>query len=382
MIAIKPATTNMEIIIKLVIFLSMVKLYNKAMFGRNPPSPKAAARQGENTEEQQKEKVKERKRKEKKTEKEAKPWGKSERYLLLSVLVFTVLTSAVLAMMARSWKLPGLPRVGIPDDPFEEKFILENETKPANDDASQRQERITKNFEEVTKNLSGVYGFEVVDLATGSKFGLHQTEEFQAASLIKLPVMAMMFEQAEEKRISLSTKHSLTEEEKVAGSGSLYYEPAGTVITNRELIEYMGKQSDNTAFNIAVNTFGESKVEEYIYDLGMRDTSIETNMTTIRDISSFFRKLWELRIVEENYRDEFLDYLTDTTYENHLAKGIPEDIRVAHKYGAELHVINDAGIVFTENPFIVVIMSKGIVESEANAIFPELSRLIYEGMIE
>jgi len=70
--------------------------------------------------------------------------------------------------------------------------------------------------------------------------------------------------------------------------------------------------------------------------------------------------------------------LTDTIYEEHLVKGIPEDIKVAHKYGREVHVVNDAGIVYVDNPYIVVIMTKGVIESEADEIFPELSKIIFD----
>jgi len=45
-----------------------------------------------------------------------------------------------------------------------------------------------------------------------------------------------------------------------------------------------------------------------------------------------------------------------------------------------VHVVNDAGIVLTDNPFVVVIMSKGVVEKEADEIFPTLSKLVFEGM--
>lgn len=54
------------------------------------------------------------------------------------------------------------------------------------------------------------------------------------------------------------------------------------------------------------------------------------------------------------------------------------EIRVAHKYGVEDNVVNDAGIVFGEKPFVLVIMSKGVVVEEANEVFPKLARIFYE----
>ena len=80
--------------------------------------------------------------------------------------------------------------------------------------------------------------------------------------------------------------------------------------------------------------------------------------------------------------------MTDTIYEDHLRAGIPEGVRVAHKYGREVHVVNDAGIVFSDNPYgpeapqgrgplVIVIMSKGVIEKEADNIFPELAKVVY-----
>ena len=71
-------------------------------------------------------------------------------------------------------------------------------------------------------------------------------------------------------------------------------------------------------------------------------------------------------------------YLTDTIYESWVPEGIPDEIDVAHKFGRELHVVNDAGIVFAEEPFVLVIVSKGVVEREADEIFPELARLVFD----
>ena len=60
-----------------------------------------------------------RRRKKKDEKEEKKPWGKGERYLLLFLLTITVLGSSILALMARSWKLPGLPRVRLPEEAFD-----------------------------------------------------------------------------------------------------------------------------------------------------------------------------------------------------------------------------------------------------------------------
>jgi len=322
-----------------------------------------------------------------------KPWGKGERLFVLLAILLTVGTSGILAMSARSWKLPGMPRLKIPSIsiPFfgEETITLEGD-KTLDKDRAKSQAAISK-FKELTGALSGVYGLYVIHLDNGFSYGVNEKEVFQAASLIKLPVMAAMYQEAEFGNLDLDEKYTLKNSDKVSGAGSLYGKPAGYQITYRNLVGLMGKQSDNTAFNIVRKLLGDERITEVIQSVGMLDTSLEENETTPKDVGAFFEELWQARlpatersdggqgnIVNDKSRDEILDDMTNTIYENWLAAGIPEDVRVAHKYGREVHVVNDAGIVFTDEPYVIVILSKGVIEIEADEIFPELARSVYE----
>jgi len=316
----------------------------------------------------------------KKRKEPPKPWGKKERILVLIIIILTAGTSTFLSLSARAWKLPGLPRLKVPqlNLPFfgEETIILEGNKESGKD--KQEAERITSAFRERTRELSGVYGLSVIKLESGYSYGVNENETFQAASLIKLPIIAAMYMEAEKGNLDLDSKYSLKNSDKISGAGSLYLKPAGYEITYRNLINLMGKQSDNTAFNVCRKFLGDEKINEVIKKIGMTHTSLDNNETTPRDIGIFFEGLWKGNIVSKVNRDEILDDLTGTVYENWLVAGIPEGVRVAHKYGREVHVVNDAGIVFTDKPFIVVIMSKGVIEREADEILPELSRIVYE----
>jgi beta-lactamase class A len=310
----------------------------------------------------------------KKRREPVKPWGKKERYLVLIVLAGTVLTSAILALSARDWKLPGLPRLTPSSFDFlgSETIVIEKGGRQDKDALA------LLGFNKALKDLSGTYGLYVIRLSGGSSYGVAATEIFQAASLIKLPVLGTLYQEAERGKFNLEGKYTLRDSDKIAGSGSLAGKPAGTVLTFRELAKLMGNQSDNTAYGIVVRTLGGDKVNAFMKAVGMNDTSIENNETTPHDIGIFFHKLYQGEIVSAKSRDEILGYLTKTIYENWLVAGIPSDVRVAHKYGRELHVVNDAGIVFTPKPFILVIMSRGIIESEADSVFPDLAKIIYD----
>jgi len=321
--------------------------------------------------------------KEKKERKQpTKPWGKKERVLVLVVLIFSVGTSAILALFARSWKLPGLPKISLPT--FKTKTIVIEKDKDSLTDRLSADEAVNL-FRDKTRALSGVYGLYVIRLSNGFSYGYNEDDSFEPASLNKLPVMLSMYKTAEEGNINLQTIYKLKNSDKISGSGNLYSKPAGYELTYKDLVRLMGNQSDNTAFNIAKNILSQRIIVETIQQLGMTNTEIfsEEQKTTPHDIGIFFQELMNAEVVSPASRDEILEFLTKTTYESWVAEGIPEHIRVAHKFGRELHVVNDAGVVFAsgpegDEPFVLVILSKGVVESEADAVLPELAKLIYE----
>ena len=312
----------------------------------------------------------------------SRPWGKKERLIVFSVLFATVLTSAVGGLSARNWKLPGipklkLPRLTLPDlgGVFTQTIIVEKNGELAL--SNSKSSEIVSGVSELTTNLSGVYAFYLIDLSSGYTFGLNQKEQMQAASLIKLPAMALFYKQSESGKISMNTSYSLRQEDKVGGSGSLYTKKVGEKLTYEDLVCYMGKQSDNTAFNIARNIVGDSQIQDFIYETGLSDTSLIENTTTPVDVGVFFQKLWEGKLISNSSRDKVLDCLTKTIYEDYLPKNIDDSVNVPHKYGREIHVINDAGLILTEKPFVLVIMTDGIVDEEAESALPKIISLIY-----
>ncbi|MCX7928435.1 MAG: class A beta-lactamase-related serine hydrolase [Patescibacteria group bacterium] len=309
-----------------------------------------------------------------------KEWGTKERIVVMTALFVTAGLSVIFALHSRSWKLANAPRVQPPDIsmPFvsEETIVLDSRKKD-----KEKADEIISEIKKITKRLNGVYGVYVINLTSGFSFGINHTEKFQAASLMKLPVMAAMYLESEKGKIDLDSKYVLMQSDKVGGSGSLVGKPVGYQITYRNIISAMGKQSDNTAYIIGIKTVGVTKVREMILKSGMKNTNFDDNMTTPEDIGVFFESLWKGNILNKKNTEEMLLFLTDTIYEAWISAGLPESVKASHKYGRELHVVNDAGIVYARLPYVIVIMSKGIVEREADLAVPEISKIVYENMV-
>jgi beta-lactamase class A len=70
--------------------------------------------------------------------------------------------------------------------------------------------------------------------------------------------------------------------------------------------------------------------------------------------------------------------MTQTDFEERIPKGVPEGVRVAHKIGTEKQVIADGGIVYGKNSYILVILSDGVLETEALKALPEISGIVWE----
>lgn len=230
----------------------------------------------------------------------------------------------------------------------------------------------------LAKGLQGSYGVYVYRLSDGKEYGIYGNEVFPAASLVKLPVILSLYQQAEKGEINLGSKYALVEEDKVGGAGVLQSKPANTIYTYRQLVEYMGQYSDNTAFAILRKILGDEAIQAVIRSLGMEKTSLGENKTTPAEIGLLLKKLYQGEVVGREYRDEILESLTNTGFEDRIPAGVPGDIRVAHKIGTEVGTFCDAGIVFADKPFILVIMSKDASETEAVEALPKITEAIWK----
>ena len=134
---------------------------------------------------------------------EGSSWGRKERLIVLSILLLTVITSGVLALSARNFKLPQLPAFKLSTiseiNPFKEQTIVVG--NKGNKITQQKIEKVKKLFKEATNGYSGIYAFYIYDIKGDYYYGLNHQEVMQAASLIKLPVMYMAMRDDKDKQL-------------------------------------------------------------------------------------------------------------------------------------------------------------------------------------
>lgn len=316
----------------------------------------------------------------KKRKEPPKPWGKKERIIVLSFFLVTTIVSASMFLFSHDLKFPGLPKISFTKINFKNPFaeqVIHLGQKSDFSESDNKAKNIVSFFEKEIQPLSGFYGFFVVR-NDGTSYGVSKQSKFQGASVLKLPLMVLVYKMYEEGNIDLDSKYILQEEDKVAGSGKMALETPGKEYTYRALVELMGKNSDRTAYKVMKDIVGEDNLKRFISDIGMIDTDIKTGITTPSDVANLLQKLLKGEVLTNENRDEILRYLTDTDYEDWIVKGIPKNIKVPHKFGQDAGVVADTAIVLTDQPYILVIMSQGTTSSEADIFFPKFSEYIYK----
>jgi beta-lactamase class A len=281
----------------------------------------------------------------KRERKESRGDGRKAIVVLFIITVFASLLFYLQAELPQIWKKVTAPAIisSLPQGTSDTRTVI-------------------KQIKDLTQPLNGTYGVYVYRLEDGREYGVNEDQIFPAASLNKLPVMMAAYQQAEKGKIDLETRYTLKEGDKVEGAGLMQNKPAGSQYSYRQLIEYMAQNSDNTAFKIIRQIVGEDIVEQM----------------TPRQVGEIFQKLYQGELINQEDKEELLQFLTKTSFEDRIPQGVPENIRVAHKIGTLTGVYSDAGIVYGKKPFVLVIMTKNAQEKQALEVLPKITQVVWD----
>jgi beta-lactamase class A len=118
----------------------------------------------------------------------------------------------------------------------------------------------------------GKAGIWVKHLTTGQTGGLQDSELFNSASVIKIPVMVLAFQMAERGEIKLDERITITKTDLRGGSGIFRYHDAGLQPTFRDVLLQMIITSDNTATDLAIaKVGGVARVNAWLKEKGYAD---------------------------------------------------------------------------------------------------------------
>lgn len=215
------------------------------------------------------------------------------------------------------------------------------------------------------------------DLTTRRWFGINDTENFYAASLLKLPLSIMYYKMSEVAPTILDQKFTLGTQDR--NSQSVYTSPKnlltpGKNYTVKEMIEGMIIDSDNNPIPVLNELIDPKLRSAMLHDLGI-EPLISSSTTpgqyiNVRIYSNILRFLYNSSYLNLHNSNTLLEYLSRTTFDKGIVASIPSDITVAHKFGeatkyapdgsVESRILHDCGIVYDPgNPYIICIMTEG-----------------------
>ncbi len=228
------------------------------------------------------------------------------------------------------------------------------------------------------------YSIYVVDLTSAFEMGMNETSIYDAASVNKIPILVTLYHEASEGNIDFNRTITMQEKDRQDyGTGSMRYDPSGTVYSIKTLARLMIQKSDNTAAYIIANHILKLKdIQAYVEGLGTTQTDMIKNTTSNRDIALLFRLMFEGKIANKALTEEMVGLLKKTDFEDRLPAQLPDDAIVYHKIGTGVGAVHDVGVVENGKTkyYIGIFTSNILDEEQTSEEVAQVSKLVYEFM--
>lgn len=239
----------------------------------------------------------------------------------------------------------------------------------------------------------GNVGIYLRDLHTGRTWEYNPDRPFPSASLIKVPIMAAVFEKIRVGAITLDTQIKLTRGGRVGGSGSLKWVRDGTSLSVMEIIYKMITESDNTATKMLIDYVGMDYLAVAFARMGLERTNIteegmslksgrvaRENWTTAREMGGLMERIYSGELVNREASEFMLDVLKHTKSRSRLRKGLPLGWEIGHKTGLLRKSCHDVGIVFSpRGDFVIAVLTSDVPDyASAKNFIARVAKLTYK----
>ncbi len=228
------------------------------------------------------------------------------------------------------------------------------------------------------------------DLKSGPRIGVQDSVTYDAASLMKVPALIAILHLADIYPGFLDQR--LTAPASFPPGMSNTDQPNETIQPNtsytiHELLEKMIKYSDNLSAGMlsdeVINNPQYNEVQHTFQDLGMiRTLNGKIGELSMQSYAILFASLYNTWYLSDAMSQYALQLLSQTNFTSGIVAGIPENVRVAHKFGtfqtdnkSELH---DCGIVYHPiTPYVLCILTNGSDPSDEATAIASISHIVY-----
>ena len=243
---------------------------------------------------------------------------------------------------------------------------------------------------ELIKDEDGQTGLLVKNLKTGELIFSHNADMvFPAASIIKLPILLTLLDEAAEGRIDPGEAVPVFAGEFVEGSGLVRHLSGKPPLSWLDHALFMIAVSDNVSTNHLISRLGMELINSKISSLGMKSTVLGRKMMDFKARAQGkdnYTNCNDLLVIFEHFLGssekygEALRILRQQQHNGLLAALLDNDaFEFAHKTGGLPNIRHDAGIMYLRDPIFVAFLSKEFThEKDGLRLAHETGLEIYE----
>ncbi len=283
-------------------------------------------------------------------------------------------------------------------------LTLRSPAEPIHDPAA-----IDQRIQAAIQNFPGNVSLYARNLDTGATYQLRGDAPVPTASTIKLPIMIELFAEAEAGKLDWNQKLTLTDQDKVSGSGVLTEFSGGDTLPIRDLMHLMIVVSDNTATNLILDRIGGNAVNTRMAQLGLTQTAVMrkimqgknasgtteegkkpgneqwgTGRSCPHDMVVLLEKLYRGDLISQAASTEMLTVLKRQQYHNGAGRDMNNTV-IASKSGALDHLRSDVAIIYSPHgPVAMAITVNNIPEvnygadNPGNLLISRISEILVE----
>lgn len=232
----------------------------------------------------------------------------------------------------------------------------------------------------------GTYGIAIKNLITHEEYFSNEHKIFDAGSLYKLWIMAVIYnkiQSGELREDQLLSQDIAVLNEKFNIDPELAEQTEGKITQSvGEALNQMITISHNYSALLLTEKIKLSTVATFLKTSGFNESKVGTEgdvpTTTPFDLALFFEKLYKGELTPQEYRTKMLTLLKNQQLNDKLPKYLPQEASVAHKTGEIGWFTHDAGIVsFPKGDYILVVFSESDSPPGAEERIAEISKAVY-----
>jgi len=264
---------------------------------------------------------------------------------------------------------------------------------------------------ELCENFEGTCSLYVSLPFCGEKFTFDAERPFNAASTIKIPLLAKLFQDAEEGRVDLDEVQVIAPENRVRGSGVIKYLAPDLALSLFDYAVTMIIVSDNSATNQVIDAVGMDRANAYFAENGWSATSLNRklfapavgntalgNYTSAADLGNVLERMQAGDLVSPAACEKMMSIMACQTlgkFSKSLPVHRPESTReplapppegkvlLVEKGGTLLkRVSHDAAVMILPDGRCAVMVMMTECESGAKSleVISKVSRAVYDGL--